>query len=65
MLDLNFTFRSKLKVPAWRSILVLAIRSYLGKFARQGMIKGAFCSNLGILKRYEGEGKQRGAQSIP
>ena len=34
-------FVRKLKVPAWRSILDLAMRSYLGKFARPGVVKGA------------------------
>ena len=67
MLGLNFTFCSKLKVPAWRSILALAKGSYLGGFAWQGMstvaqqrshifefMAGAFCFG----KICDGEGRK-------
>ena len=70
MLGLNFAFCSKLKVPAWRSILVLATESYLAKLLGQGKIdnfSGLWRGILLLAWLFE-EGKEargrRGAQSI-
>ena len=45
MLDLNFTFIRQLRVPAWRSILVLAMTVIVAKRRTQfQLMAGAFCS---------------------